>query len=95
MGDAILKLNLSEARSKLTQLDKLLKPGQSILVNKRGKPYARIELLGNMDKYGQVLELIEALPEPQNELLPVAENYKSILYGSDRENAQRITCCLL
>ena len=86
MGDPVLKLNLSEARTKLTQLDKLLKPGESLLVNKRGKPYARIELLGNIDKYGQVLESIEALPEAPQELLPVAENYKSILYGSDREN---------
>lgn len=87
MGESIIKLNLSEARTKLTQLDKLLKPGESLLVNKRGKPYARIELLGDIDRYGQVLESIEALPEPQGELLQVAENYKSILYGSDRENA--------
>ena len=86
MGDPVLKLNLSEARIKLTQLDKLLKPGESLLVNKRGKPYARIELLGNIDKYEQVLESIEALPEAPPELLSVAENYKSILYGSDREN---------
>jgi hypothetical protein len=86
MGDSVLKLNLSEARTKLTQLDKLLKPGESLLVNKRGKPYARIELLGNIDKYEQVLESIEALPEAPQELLSVAENYKSILYGSDLEN---------
>ena len=39
MGDAVMELNLSEARTKLTQLDKLLKPGESLLVNKRGKPY--------------------------------------------------------
>jgi hypothetical protein len=57
-----------------------------LLVNKRGKPYARIELLGNIDKYEQVLESIEALPEAPQELLSVAENYKSILYGSDLEN---------
>jgi hypothetical protein len=44
-------------------------------------------LLGGVDRYEQVLELIEALPEPLEELLPVAENYKSILYGSDSENA--------
>jgi hypothetical protein len=87
MKEAVLKLNLSEARTKLTQLDKLLKPGESLLVNKRGKSYARIELLGNIDKYEQVLESIEALPEAPQELLAVAENYKSILYGSDRENA--------
>jgi hypothetical protein len=87
MGDAVLKLNLSEARSKLTQLDKLLKPGETLLVNKRGKPFARIELLGDIDQYGQVLEAIEGLPEPSRELLRVAENYKSILYGSDRENS--------
>jgi hypothetical protein len=87
MGKAVLKLNLSEARAKLTQLDKLLKPGETLVVNKRGKPFARIELLGEIDRYGQVLELIESLPEPSQELLSVAENYKSILYGSDGENA--------
>ena len=87
MGSAVLKLNLSEARAKLTQLDKLLKPGETLLVNKRGKPYARIELLGDIDRYGQVLESIESLPEPSQELLSVAENYKSILYGNDGENA--------
>ena len=90
MGESILKLKLSEARIKLTQLDKLLKPGESLEVSKRGKPYARIELLGSVDRYEQVLESIGALPEPLEELLPVAENYKSILYGSDNENAQRI-----
>ncbi|MHC4105286.1 MAG: type II toxin-antitoxin system Phd/YefM family antitoxin [Planctomycetota bacterium] len=87
MNDSKFQLNLSEARTKLTQLDKLLKPGESLQVNKRGKPYARIELLGDIDKYEQVLESIEALPDPPQELLPVAENYKSILYGSDSENA--------
>jgi antitoxin (DNA-binding transcriptional repressor) of toxin-antitoxin stability system len=87
IGDSKLQLNLSEARTKLTQLDKLLKPGESLQVNKRGKPYARIELLGDIDRYEQVLETIEALPDPPRGLLPVAENYKSILYGSDSENA--------
>jgi hypothetical protein len=86
MGNAELTLNLSEARAKLTQLDKLLKPGETLVVNKRGKPFARIELLGEIDRYEQVLTLIESLPEPSQELLSVAENCKSILYGSDGEN---------
>jgi len=90
MGDSILKLKLSEARSKLTQLDKLLKPGQALQVDKRGKPYARIELLGEMDPYEKVLESIEALPEPQEALRPVAQNYKSVLYGSENGDAQRL-----
>jgi hypothetical protein len=79
MTESILKLKLSEARIKLTQLDKLLKFGESLEVSKRGKPYARIELLGDVDRYEQVLESIEALPEPFEELLPVAENYKFLL----------------
>ena len=82
-----MKLKVSEARIKLTQLDKLLKPGESLEISKRGKPYARIELLGGVDRYAQVLESIEALPEAFDEMLPVAENYKSILYGSNNENA--------
>ena len=87
MGEPKLKMNLSEARIKLTQLEKLLKPGESLEVSKRGRPYARIELLGCADRYEHVLSAIEALPEPSGELQPVAENYKSILYGSDNENA--------
>ena len=80
MQQSLLKLKLSEARSKLTQLDKLLKPGESMQVTKRGKVYARIELLGEMDRYEAVLKSIEALPEPKEKLRPVAQNYKSVLY---------------
>jgi hypothetical protein len=42
-------------------------------------------LLGDVDRYEQILTTIEALPEPLEELQSVAENYKSILYGSDNE----------
>jgi len=80
MQQSLLKLKLSEARAKLTQLDKLLKPGESMQVTKRGKVYARIELLGEMDRYEAVLKSIEALPEPKEKLRPVAQNYKSVLY---------------
>ena len=86
MEDSILTLKLSEARAKLTQLDKLLKPGESLQVNKRGKAYARIELLGDLDPYEKTLELIEALPKPKKKLRPVAQNYKSILYGRKKKN---------
>ena len=82
MRHPVLKLKLSEARSKLTQLDKLLKPGEVLQLTKRGKAYARIELLGEMDRYGAVLKSIEALPEPKEKLRPVAQNYKSVLYGN-------------
>jgi len=81
MQHPLLKLKLSEARSKLTQLDKLLKPGESMQVTKRGKVYARIELLGEMDLYEAVLKSIEALPEPKEKLRPVAQNFKSLLYS--------------
>jgi len=81
MGESLLKIKLTEARSKLTQLDKLLKPGEALQVNKRGKAYARIELLGEIDRYSAVLKSIEALPEPKGKLRSVARNYKSILYG--------------
>jgi len=81
MRQPSLKLKLSEARSKLTQLDKLLKPGEALQLTKRGKAYARIELLGEVNRYDAVLKSIEALPEPKEKLRPVAQNYKSILYG--------------
>jgi len=86
MGNSVLKMKVSEARSKLTQLDKLLKPGETLRVNKRGKAYARIELIGEMDRYDIVLDSINGLPEPKEKLRAVAQNYKSILYGSNNAN---------
>jgi hypothetical protein len=90
MGELVSKIKLSEARSKLTQLDKLLKPGEALQINKRGRAYARIELLGEMDRYDKVINSIECLPEPKEKLRPVAQNYKSILYGSNNENSTRL-----
>ena len=90
MGELVSKIKLSEARSKLTQLDKLLKPGEALQITKRGKAYARIELLGEMDRHDKVLNSIEGLPEPKEKLRPVAQNYKSILYGSNNENSKRL-----
>jgi hypothetical protein len=81
MKNSVLKIKISEARSKLTQLDKLLKPGETLQINKRGKAYARIELIGEMDVYDRVLNAIESLPEPKRKLRAVAQNYKSKLYG--------------
>ena len=87
MEESVSKIKLSEARSKLTQLERLLKPGEALQVTKRGKAYARIELLGEMDRYEVVLSSVNALPEPKEKLRPVAEKYKSILYGSNNENS--------
>jgi antitoxin (DNA-binding transcriptional repressor) of toxin-antitoxin stability system len=81
MKNSVSKIKISEARSKLTQLDKLLKPGETLQINKRGKAYARIELVGEKDDYDRVLNAIESLPEPKGKLRKVAQNYKSGLYG--------------
>ena len=81
MKTAVSKIKISEARSKLTQLDKLLKPGEVLQINKRGKAYAIIELIGGLDAYDRVLNAIESLPEPKEKLQAVAQNYKSKLYG--------------
>jgi hypothetical protein len=81
MKNSVSKIKISEARSKLTQLDKLLKPGETLQINKRGKAYARIELVGEIDVYDRVLNSIENLPEPKGKLRAVAQNYKSGLYG--------------
>ncbi len=89
MGDLVSKMKLSEARSKLTQLDKLLKPGEALQIDKRGKAYARVELIGEMDRYDRVLNSINTLPEPKGKLRAVAENYKSALYGRDNANSKR------
>ena len=82
MRNSISKIKISEARSKLTQLDKLLKPGEALQINKRDKAYARIELIGEMDDYDRVLNAIESLPETKGKLRAVAQNYKSKLYGN-------------
>ena len=81
MRNSISKIKISEARSKLTQLEKLLKPGETLQISKRGKAFARIELIGEMDGYDRVLNAIEDLPEPKGKLRAVAQNYKSKLYG--------------
>ena len=81
MRNLVSKIKISEARSKLTQLDKLLKPGEVLQINKRDKAYARIELIGEMDGYDRVLKAIESLPEPKGKLRAIAQNYKSKLYG--------------
>ena len=39
-----------------------------------------------MDRYEAVFSSVEALPESKEKLRSVAENYKSILYGSNDEN---------
>ena len=81
MRNSVSEIKISEARSKLTQLDKLLKPGEALQINKRDKAYARIELIGEMDRYDRVLNAIESLPEAKGKLRAVAQNYKSKLYG--------------
>ena len=82
MKNSVSEIKISEARSKLTQLDKLLKPGEALQINKRDKAYARIELIGEMDSYDRVLNAIESLPETKGKLREVAQNYKSKLYGN-------------
>ena len=81
MKSSVSEIKISEARSKLTQLDKLLKPGETLQINKRGKPYAIIKLIGELDSYERVLSAVESLPEPKKKLKAVAQNYKSKLYG--------------
>jgi hypothetical protein len=83
MKQPLIKLSMSEARSKLTRLHNLLEPGQILQISKRGNPYARIELVGDTDRFDSVLKSIDALPEPEEKLQPVAENYKSFLYGNN------------
>jgi len=81
MRNSVEKMKISEARSKLTQLEKLLKPGETLQIDKRGKAYARIELIGEVDGFDRILNAIEDLPEPKGKLRTVAQNYKSKLYG--------------
>lgn len=88
-GQRALRMKVSEARSKLTRLDKLLQPGEVIQLTRRGKKYARIELTGEMDRYESVLKSIEALPEPKGKLRSAARNYKAILYGKTDDDAER------
>ena len=73
-------IKISEARSKMTQLDKILKPGEVLHITKRGKMYARLELIAESDRYDKVLKSIEALPEPKEKMRSVAESYKDYLY---------------
>ncbi|MBI4767641.1 MAG: hypothetical protein HY787_24110 [Deltaproteobacteria bacterium] len=76
-------LKLSEARSKMTRLDKILKPGEVLHITRRGKAYARLELIAETNRYDEVLKSIEALPEPKGKKQAVAQSYKSFLYEKD------------
>ena len=76
-------VNLSDARSKMTRLDKILKPGEVMQITRRGKAYARLELITEPDRYDQVLKSIEALPEPKGKKQAIAQAYKSFLYEKD------------
>lgn len=78
-------LSVSEAREKLTKLDQILKPGEVLEITRRNQQYARIELLGGKDRYQQVLDSIDALPESKNKRKRnVARRYKKYLYGERR-----------
>jgi hypothetical protein len=73
-------IKLSEARSKMTRLDKILKPGEVMHITRRGKAYARLELITEPDRYEEVLKSIESLPEPKRKKQSIAQAYKSFLY---------------
>jgi antitoxin (DNA-binding transcriptional repressor) of toxin-antitoxin stability system len=73
-------VKISEARSQITRLDKILKPGEVLHITRRGKPYARLELIAKPDRYEEVLKSIEALPEPKGKKQAVAQTYKTFLY---------------
>ncbi len=73
-------LKLSEARSKITRLDKILKPGEVLQITRRGKAYARLELIAELDRFDEVLKSIETLPDPKGKKQAVAQNYKTFLY---------------
>ncbi len=49
-------------------------------ITRRGKIYARLELIAESDRYDEVLKSIEALPEPKGKKQPIAQAYKSFLY---------------
>ena len=90
MEKETLKLNVSEARRKLTQLDKILSPGETLEITRNGKTYARIELVRDMDPYEEILKSIDSLPESDDQRQSVARNYKKILYGMRDEDSNGI-----
>jgi len=90
MGKKMLKLSVSDARHKLTRLEEILRPGEYLQITRRGKPYARIELEGDLDPYEEVLKSIESLPDPDQPLRPAARNYKKLLYGRGNEHTQGV-----
>lgn len=71
---------ISQARENLTKLDKILRPGEVLEVRRRNKKYAKIELAPEREKWQEIWEAIQKLPEPGKELKDIAENYKKYLY---------------
>jgi hypothetical protein len=64
----------------MTRLDKILKPGEVMQITRRGKIYARLELIAESDRYDEVLKSIESLPEPKGKKQSIAQANKSFLY---------------
>jgi len=74
-------LSVSEARERLTTLDQILKPGETLEITRHDKKYVRVELLGETTIGQRVLDSIQSLPKPKGASKNVARNYKKHLYG--------------
>ena len=72
-------LPISKARQALTHLEDL-PMFSSLLITRRNKPFARLELLVNREQlFQKALGLIEALPSAKSRKRQVARNYKKYL----------------
>ncbi|MCL5966470.1 MAG: hypothetical protein M1550_04550 [Deltaproteobacteria bacterium] len=74
-------LSITEAREKLTRLDRILRPGEAVEISRRGRPFARLELLPPPDPAAGVIEIIGSLPSGKGKKKRVAARYKDLLYG--------------
>lgn len=55
-------------------------------ITRRGKAFARLELITESDRYDEVLKAIEALPEPNGRRQSIAQSYKTFFYEKGKRN---------
>jgi antitoxin (DNA-binding transcriptional repressor) of toxin-antitoxin stability system len=77
----INRFSITEAREKLTRLDRILRPGEVVEISRRGRPFARLELLPPPDPAREIMEIIGSLPSGKGKKKRVAARYKDLLYG--------------
>jgi len=78
---------LTDIRAHLTHLERLLKPGQTAIIRKRGRPYAEIRLVPHSpeDPYERIARTVAGLGRAKGRRKNIAGRVDELLYGPRRK----------